>query len=81
MAEGAMYSQLGDARTGKLADNLSGFGRTLRRAGVRVDAARMALAQQAVMLVGLQREDFGACLLYTSPSPRDQRGSRMPSSA
>ena len=24
---------------------------------------------------------YGACLLYTSPSPRDQRGSRMPSSA
>ena len=24
---------------------------------------------------------FGTCLLYTSPSPRDQRGSRMPSSA
>ena len=23
----------------------------------------------------------GRCLLYTSPSPRDQRGSRMPSSA
>ena len=23
----------------------------------------------------------GTCLLYTSPSPRDQRGSRMPSSA
>ena len=22
-----------------------------------------------------------SCLLYTSPSPRDQRGSRMPSSA
>ena len=26
-------------------------------------------------------ELFTACLLYTSPSPRDQRGSRMPSSA
>ena len=28
-------------------------------------------------------EELGAlpCLLYTSPSPRDQRGSRMPSSA
>ena len=26
-------------------------------------------------------EMFSACLLYTSPSPRDQRGSRMPSSA
>ena len=25
--------------------------------------------------------DEVACLLYTSPSPRDQRGSRMPSSA
>ena len=25
--------------------------------------------------------DFFDCLLYTSPSPRDQRGSRMPSSA
>ena len=24
---------------------------------------------------------IGRCLLYTSPSPRDQRGSRMPSSA
>ena len=26
-------------------------------------------------------EKMQACLLYTSPSPRDQRGSRMPSSA
>ena len=26
-------------------------------------------------------EDTESCLLYTSPSPRDQRGSRMPSSA
>ena len=25
--------------------------------------------------------EVDACLLYTSPSPRDQRGSRMPSSA
>ena len=26
-------------------------------------------------------DKLGICLLYTSPSPRDQRGSRMPSSA
>ena len=26
-------------------------------------------------------KDFGACLLYTSPSPRDVEESRMPSSA
>ena len=32
---------------------------------------------QPVSLVG----ENGDCLLYTSPSPRDQRGSRMPSSA
>ena len=31
---------------------------------------------------GKSGEDlFNTCLLYTSPSPRDQRGSRMPSSA
>ena len=27
------------------------------------------------------RAPLNTCLLYTSPSPRDQRGSRMPSSA
>ena len=27
------------------------------------------------------RSSINSCLLYTSPSPRDQRGSRMPSSA
>ena len=26
-------------------------------------------------------DEYPTCLLYTSPSPRDQRGSRMPSSA
>ena len=29
----------------------------------------------------IQRILSNSCLLYTSPSPRDQRGSRMPSSA
>ena len=32
-------------------------------------------------LDGLAQDPDYACLLYTSPSPRDQRGSRMPSSA
>ena len=31
--------------------------------------------------IGSRDDDAEACLLYTSPSPRDQRGSRMPSSA
>ncbi|MBC5766875.1 vWA domain-containing protein [Ramlibacter albus] len=54
---------LGDARTGKLADNIAGFGRTLRRAGVRVDSARIGLAQQAAQLVGVgDRDDLCAAM-------------------
>ena len=37
-----------------------------------------------MMLAGFETPTSGEiyfCLLYTSPSPRDQRGSRMPSSA
>ena len=30
---------------------------------------------------GTLDDAYNCCLLYTSPSPRDQRGSRMPSSA
>ena len=32
-------------------------------------------------IIGIEVEEPIFCLLYTSPSPRDQRGSRMPSSA
>ena len=32
-------------------------------------------------IIGCQVDVCYTCLLYTSPSPRDQRGSRMPSSA
>lgn len=55
--------QLGDARRGKLAGNITGFGRVLRRAGVRMDSARIALAQQAAQIVGVDNKaDFGAAL-------------------
>lgn len=55
--------QLGDARSGKLADNLTGFGRALRRSGVRVDSARIALAGQAAQMVGLaSKRDLAAAL-------------------
>ena len=37
---------------------------------------RIGRGEQGVLLVRPY-----TCLLYTSPSPRDQRGSRMPSSA
>ena len=54
---------LGDARTGKLPENIAGFGRTLRRAGVRVDSSRMVLALQALQTVDIaKRQDVGAAL-------------------
>ena len=48
--------------------------------------------EEKLLVLALESEDtkqitnaikavIKACLLYTSPSPRDQRGSRMPSSA
>lgn len=55
--------QLGDARTGKLADNIAAFGRALRRAGVPMDSSRIALAQTAAMSVGLERKDDLAAAL------------------
>ena len=45
---------------------------------------RTMLKEDAIMALELSDKPFivyNNCLLYTSPSPRDQRGSRMPSSA
>ena len=43
-------------------------------------AAVKELLQQNMTATNIVNE-INYCLLYTSPSPRDQRGSRMPSSA
>ena len=52
-----------DTGSGQLALNLAAFGRTLRRAGVPVDSARIALSARAALLVGLSdRQDFSAAL-------------------
>ena len=52
---------LGDARQGKLADNITGFGRALRRAGVKIDSQRIALAHDAAGHVGIaEKEDLSA---------------------
>jgi hypothetical protein len=63
---------LGDARAGKLAGNLAAFGRALRRAGVPVDAARIALAQQALLAVGVARRDDAAAALEAVLVSREQ---------
>ena len=36
---------------------------------------------RGAILEALREADLDSCLLYTSPSPRDKRQSRMPSSA
>ena len=49
-----------------------------------VEDALIQTNQQLIQACELLQElsnEHKACLLYTSPSPRDQRGSRMPSSA
>ena len=38
-------------------------------------------AEDSINNSEIKADPYKICLLYTSPSPRDQRGSRMPSSA
>ena len=45
------------------------------------EQAYVTLMSQEVASLNFAAEANYTCLLYTSPSPRDQRGSRMPSSA
>ena len=52
-------------------------GADLRAAVGQSDPLTLSPGERALVPTGLCM----ACLLYTSPSPRDQRGSRMPSSA
>ena len=64
----------------------------LEEGGTSMDAVQQVISQLedhpifnagkgAVCNVNGNFELDASCLLYTSPSPRDQRGSRMPSSA
>ena len=48
---------------------------------VEGSAADKAGLVKGDVLLAIDDEPINDCLLYTSPSPRDQRGSRMPSSA
>ena len=62
--------------------NLEAF---LKRQGARLNVSSKSSDYQPGDIVswrlGGSLPHIGICLLYTSPSPRDQRGSRMPSSA
>ena len=47
----------------------------------RLDGLISHLLDARTMEKNIADKEYETCLLYTSPSPRDQRGSRMPSSA
>ena len=59
---------------------VSGTG-TVNSTSAPVETAQVAAVQENVISGDFDSVDWKSCLLYTSPSPRDQRGSRMPSSA
>ena len=44
-------------------------------------AGKSTMMSLILKFINPKKGDIFICLLYTSPSPRDQRGSRMPSSA
>ena len=78
-AQAAFYESLGWARVdspdGVIAFDL--IGQTLGLYPLEALAKDIGVS---VSELGYGASTLG-CLLYTSPSPRDQRGSRMPSSA
>ena len=67
---GIILFQILEMRLDTICFNL-GFGKTIAQARQLVNHGHITVNNKTVSI----------CLLYTSPSPRDQRGSRMPSSA
>ena len=73
----ALFAEFGSVTSANIiTDKYSGRSRGFGFVEMEDDAA----AEAAIEALN-ETEQSGSCLLYTSPSPRDQRGSRMPSSA
>ena len=68
-----------DKPADKFDDPLKPFVENFKGRGALNDGSKPASPEEA--LKKLKLADGLACLLYTSPSPRDKRQSRMPSSA
>ena len=57
----------------------TGRATVLHDGSLNIEALAAQVTSLGYSVIDSEERDF--CLLYTSPSPRDQRGSRMPSSA
>ena len=57
------------------------YAQSFLRAKITNQKDMMILEKNTKKAEELAKKDIGTCLLYTSPSPRDKRQSRMPSSA
>ena len=77
-----LSNDYGDSIHGADSVDRVGPSRAVQTGAISASAMKKAMIFLAVLslLAGLALLYY-ACLLYTSPSPRDQRGSRMPSSA
>ena len=77
-----LLTACGGKTTDKTVDLTAFYNTLAEEYGWAEDAA--SSGEEDIMMMNLEGdmlEGSYPCLLYTSPSPRDQRGSRMPSSA
>ena len=79
VGKSTLFNRLSNSRQALVSD-YEGLTRDRQYANIQLDEECLCTI---VDTGGLTNEDsvIDSCLLYTSPSPRDQRGSRMPSSA
>ena len=76
----SMATGLVDKAEGGLNDNVPGMSHVTGGLDQVMDKTKEGVGQ--VPGANMVQDNMNkGCLLYTSPSPRDQRGSRMPSSA
>ena len=75
-----LVAELGDRATAATAADAAAAGDVVVVTVPLGKIDQLPVEQLAGKIV-LDTNNYYFCLLYTSPSPRDQRGSRMPSSA
>ena len=76
-----LSAALGETQRRVLLVDMDPQGNATTGSGVDKETLELSVCDVLLGGCGVKEAVFSPCLLYTSPSPRDQRGSRMPSSA